>query len=239
MKLMRYYALALIKTVVCVGFFVGAGWAEDTAVTNVIADPPQIGGESDGTVQVAHVVYARDKSSECFSDHFLKRAEKDSAITTSQRLHSVKLASDELYGFPLLIMTGEGDFSLTEVERKNLRTFVQQGGLLLASSGCSSKEWDTSFRREMAKIFADVPMEPLAMDHLIFHTVYDIDKLTAKSGVPKPLEGIHIGNRLGVLYSQDGLNDTKHKKGCCCCGGNEITNAEMVNVNILVYSLLH
>jgi hypothetical protein len=213
--------------------------AEDVPLTNVIADPPQVGGESESTVKVAHVVYASNKSSECFADHFLTRAEKDSAITTSRRLHSVKLSEEEVYGFPLLIMTGEGKFTMSAAERSNLRTFVQQGGLLLASAGCSSTEWDVSFRREMAKVFADIPMQPLSMDHLIFHTVYDIERLTAKKGTPKPLEGIHLGSRLGVLYSQDGLNDTKHKKGCCCCGGNEITNAEMVNVNILVYSLLH
>jgi hypothetical protein len=40
-----------------------------------------------------------------------------------------------------------------------------------------------------------------------------------------------------VLYSQDGLNDTSNTQGCCCCGGNEITNAEQINVNILIYSL--
>ena len=47
-----------------------------------------------------------------------------------------------------------------------------------------------------------------------------------------------LGKRLGVLYSQDGLNDTSNTQGCCCCGGNEITNAEQINVNILIYSLL-
>ena len=81
-------------------------------------------------------------------------------------------------------------------------------------------------------------MEPLPHSHLIFHTVYDIEKLEAKHGTPKPLTGIHFGSRLGVLYSQDGLNDTSNSQGCCCCGGNEITNAEEINVNILVYSLL-
>ena len=234
MKRVRSFALICISLLTSV-----MSRADDTPLTNVIADPPQVGGESEGTVKVAHVVYASDKSSECFADHFLTRAEKDSAITTSGQLHTVKLSDEQVYGFPLLIMTGEGSFTMTEAERKNLRTFVQQGGLLLASAGCSSTEWDASFRREMAKVFADIRMEPLSMDHLIFHTVYDIDRLMAKKGTPKPLEGIHIGSRLGVLYSQDGLNDTKHKKGCCCCGGNEITNAEMVNVNILVYSLLH
>ena len=28
-------------------------------------------------------------------------------------------------------------------------------------------------------------------------------------------------------------------EGCCCCGGNEIENSLEVNVNILVYALLH
>lgn len=207
--------------------------------TNVIPDPVAVGGESQSTVQVAQLIYAKDKTSECFSDHFLTRAENDSAITTSRRLHSVELSSDQVYSFPLLIMTGEGEFELTEAERKNLRTFVEKGGFLLASAGCSSTEWDASFRREMATVFAEIKMEPLTMEHLIFHTVYDIDRLTAKNDAIKPLEGIHFGNRLGVLYSQDGLNDTSHTEGCCCCGGNEITNSEMVNVNILVYSLLH
>ncbi|MEL6109326.1 MAG: DUF4159 domain-containing protein [Planctomycetota bacterium] len=198
-----------------------------------------VGGESRSVVQVAQLVYAGDKSSECFSDHFLLKAEKDTALTTSRRFHTVKLASQEIYQFPLVIMTGEGEFSLTEEERKNLRQFVEKGGFLLASAGCSSTEWNQSFRREMTKVFADAPLEPLSMEHLIFHTVYDISRLEAKNADIKPLEGIHLGGRLGVLYSQDGLNDTSHTEGCCCCGGNEITNSEMVNVNILVYSLMH
>ena len=48
-----------------------------------------------------------------------------------------------------------------------------------------------------------------------------------------------IAGRLGVIYSQDGLNDTAHTHGCCCCGGNEISNCIQVNVNILAYSLLY
>ena len=57
------------------------------------------------------------------------------------------------------------------------------------------------------------PMEPLTMDHLIFHTVYDIERLTAKNSAIKPLEGIHFGNRLGVLYSQDGLERHVTRQG--------------------------
>lgn len=205
---------------------------------SVVADPNSSGGEAESVVQVANLIYAGTKTSECFADHFLRRAEQDSAISTSRRLHSVKLASEEIYNFPLLIMTGEGEFVLKPEERDNLRQFIERGGFLLASAGCSSPEWDRSFRREMATVFTDRSLEELELDHMIFHTVYDIESLQAKKGTPKPLTGIHFGSRLGVLYSQDGLNDTSNSQGCCCCGGNEITNAEQINVNILVYSLL-
>jgi hypothetical protein len=205
--------------------------------SGVVPDPAAVGGESTSIVQVANLVYAGTKTSECFADHFLRRAELDSSISTSRRLHSVKLSSDEIYNFPLLIMTGEGDFELPTEECDNLRRFVERGGFLLASSGCSSNEWNRSFRRAMVKIFADHKLEKLGQDHLVFHTVYDINKLEARHGTPQPLEGIHFGKRLGVLYSQDGLNDTSNTQGCCCCGGNEITNAEQINVNILIYSL--
>jgi hypothetical protein len=198
-----------------------------------------LGGEPESIVQVANLVYAGIKSSHCFSDHFLSRAERESAISTSRRFHAVKLSSPELFSFPLVIMTGEGDFQLPDRERDNLRRFVERGGLLLASAGCSSQDWDRAFRREMARAFPDHPLQPLGMDHPIFHTVYEIKELEAKHGKPRPLEGIALGGRVGVLYSQDGLNDTSHAQGCCCCGGNEITNAEEVNVNILAYALLY
>jgi hypothetical protein len=198
-----------------------------------------LGGEPESIVQVANLVYAGVKSSQCFSDHFLIKAQRESSIATSRRFHAVKLASDELFNFPLVIMTGEGAFQLPDRERDNLRRFVERGGFLLASAGCSSVEWDRCFRREIARTFPDHPFKPVGMEHPVFHTVYDVAELKAKHGTPHPLEGVILGGRLGVLYSQDGLNDTSHAAGCCCCGGNEITNAVQINVNILAYALTH
>jgi hypothetical protein len=206
----------------------------------VVPDPHQAGGEPDGVVQVANLVYAGTKSSRCFSDHFLVAAEKDSAVSTSRRFHAVKLSSENVFEFPLVIMTGEGDFQLTDEERQNLRRYVERGGLLLASAGCSSPEWDRAFRREMAGVFPKQELKAIAMSHPIFHTVYEIPSLsTSHGGACRPLEGIAIGGRLGVIYSQDGLNDSHSTPGCCCCGGNEIVNAVQINVNILAYSLTY
>ncbi len=238
---MLWIPLTLVGALVCLwGVRVVA--ENDTAAKQqtapMVPDPKQVGGEPESIVQVANLVYAGVKSSQCFSDHFLVAAEKDSAISTSRRFHAVKLASDELYEFPLVIMTGEGAFELTAAERKNLRQFIERGGFLLSSAGCSSPEWDRSFRNEMATVFPKHPLAALNMDHDVFHMVYDIQDLQAKHGTPRPLEGVTVGGRLGVLYSVDGLNDTAHTQGCCCCGGNEITNCVKVNVNILAYALV-
>ena len=243
-------AMAILASVWAAGFIPPeqACRAQD-ATTAVAADPArpaatipdskQMGGEPDSVVQVANLVYAGVKSSQCFSDHFLIEAEKNTAISTSRRFHAIKLASDEIYDYPLLIMTGEGSFALTEGEREHLRRYAERGGVLLASAGCSSRDWDRSFRRELAAVFPDRPLMALSLNHPVFHTVTDIEQLKAKHGQPQPLEGVDIGGRLAVLYSQDGLNDTEHTQGCCCCGGNEIANAIDVNVNILAYALTY
>jgi len=206
---------------------------------SAVPDPKQVGGEPDSIVQVANLIYAGVQSSRCFADHFLIRAEKESAISTSRRFHAVKLGSGELFDYPLVIMTGEGDFTLPDGERENLRQYVERGGFLLASAGCSSQNWDRAFRREMAQVFPACKLQTIGMEHPVFNTVYPIKELRAKHGQPRPLEGITIGGRLGALYAPDGLNDTAHTTGCCCCGGNELTNAEEINVNILAYALLY
>lgn len=222
----------------------GAGSADPAKAASAAAArtrtiDKQLGGEAESIVQVANLIYAGTKSSKCFSDHFLVKAEKESAISTSRRFHAVKLSSDELFAFPLVIMTGEGSFQLSDAERKNLRAYVDRGGFLLASAGCSSSEWDVSLRGELARVFPECPLQPIGMDHPVFHTVYEINALSAKHGTPRPLEGITVHGHLGVLYSVEGLNDTAHTQGCCCCGGNEITNALDVNVNILAYALVY
>ena len=217
----------------------GTAKAAIDAQSATVPDSKHVGGEPDGVVQVANLVYAKTKSSECFADHFLVQAEQESSISTSRRFHAVKLDSDEIYNFPLIIMTGEGAFELPDNERQNLKRFVERGGFLLASAGCSSKEWDKSFRNEMTKIFGEKRLAGIDFKHPVFHTVYDIEDFKAKHGTIQPLEGVHFEGRLGVLYSQDGLNDTAHTTGCCCCGGNEIKNCLQINVNILAYALTH
>ncbi len=196
--------------------------------------------KSDQSIRCANLIYAGTETSRCFSDQFLSSMQKLTAIPTERRFKSVKLASDELFDFPFVVMTGEASFTLTSKERKNLKKYLASGGFLLASAGCSSSKWDKAFRREIHRIFPDKALARLDMQHPVFHTVADIEKLKLKSAAPDVgLEGLTLSDKTVMIYSPHGLNDTAHTEGCCCCGGNEIKNSLQVNINILAYALLH
>jgi hypothetical protein len=195
-------------------------------------------------VQCANLVYAVNKTSICFSDRFLRRLEMETKILTEPRFIKVRLDdAKQLCNYPFAIMTGEGGFTLTERERINLRYYLSHGGFLVASAGCSDPEWTRSFRREFAHIFPGKHLKKIPMNHPLFRTVYLVRSLETSKQRHGPqaaaLEGYSIDGKLVLVLSPDGLNDTAHAENCCCCGGDEISNAEFVNVNLLAYALLH
>jgi hypothetical protein len=200
------------------------------------------GAQKQGTVKVAMVVYAKGKTGECFADGFLTTLARKSRTKISRRFTYVEMASQDIFEYPFLVMTGQGPFDLNDKERVNLKKYLNRGGLLLASSGCSNSAWAQSFSKQLAKLSLKGKLKPLAMDHAVFHTVYDIERIVAKSPTGKPIQlhGLEIAKRLVVIYSPIGLNDTSNAgDGCCCCGGNEIRDAHLINANIVAYALTH
>ncbi len=107
-------------------------------------------------------------------------------------------------------MSGDGSFELTPAQRDNLKHYIQSGGFLVASAGCGSEAWAASLRTEIAAIFPNFKLKPLAMDHPVFHTVYDIHMLgTNLGGIAAPLEGLEMDGKIVMVLSPDGLNDTQ------------------------------
>ncbi|MCE5278431.1 MAG: DUF4159 domain-containing protein [Planctomycetaceae bacterium] len=204
------------------------------------AESPASADSRQGITQCANLIYGQNKSSVCFSDEFLAQAQKDTTICTNRRFCPVKLDDNELFGYPFAVMTGEGNFILTDAQRTNLRSYLKRGGFLVASAGCSSPTWDASFRAEMHIIFPELKLQKIDLSHPIFHTVYDIDALDNKRSAGTYIEALEIDKKIVMVYSKDGLNDTSAAgPGCCCCGGNEIYVARKVNVNLLAYALTH
>lgn len=197
------------------------------------------GGKKDAQIKCANLIYAGTKSSVCFSDKFLKTVSQKTKIDVAPKFTAVKSSSEKLFEYPFSIMTGEGSFTMLEQERRNLRSYLTRGGFLLASASCSSPEWSTSFRREFRRIFPKGKLKSIPLSHPIYHTMFDIKKVSLKGSGTTLLEGYEVDGRIVLVYSPEGLNDTPNVKGCCCCGGNEVRNCHEVNANVFTYALTH
>jgi hypothetical protein len=198
------------------------------------------GGGTDMTeIQCGNLIYQGTKSSVCFADRFLTQARLETNLRVAASFYPVKLDADELFDTPFCVFSGDKNFTLTQHERDNLKKYLLNGGFILASPSCSDEHWDASFRREIKLCFPDLSLSRIPMSHPIFSVVNKIPRLTDKYGRPTLIEGLEIDGRLAVVYSKDGLNDVSHAEGCCCCGGNQITECLRVNVNVLTYALLY
>lgn len=197
---------------------------------------------SEGLVRVAMLKYGiQQKTSHCFSNAFMKLLATETDIRLDGSFDAVELESEQIYDYPFAIMTGEGSFELTEAEVQNLRRFLQRGGFLLASAGCSNPAWNESFKKVLERTLPEAAEKELTLSHPVFQTVYQIREFQSKKPRTKVrIYGIEIDGRLAVVRSPEGLNDTQNAGGgCCCCGGNEIRNAKFINANVLVYALMH
>ena len=194
----------------------------------------------EGAVECGNLIYAGNRTSRCFSDEFLTTVQQKTSIATERRFKAVKLAGEELFTIPFVIMTGEGDFTLTAKERENLKKYLENGGFLLASASCSNRPWGQAFEREIRALFGNDALKDIPISHEIFRTVFNIEKIDLSNpATDSPVRGLTLNGKIVVVYSPEGLNDSSNAEGCCCCGGNEIRNALQINANILAYALLH
>ena len=242
MKTAGFNILKYVCCLVAIAMAVSSVHAQRRAVRGVsqTRGSPRSVARDEAVVKCANLVYAGSKTSKCFSDKFLSTVERETNIVPGKRFEPVKLANKELFKYPFSVMTGEGQFRLFEAERINLKSYLMRGGFLLASAGCSSQDWDRSFRSEIKRMFPEMDLQKIPMDHKLFDTVFDIDSLNLKKSIGSAvLEGLIIDDRIVLVYSSDGLNDNANVQGCCCCGGNEIKNSQEVNVNVFTYSLTH
>ena len=172
-------------------------------------------------------------------------------VGTDQR--EVTLAEQNLFNYHLVFMHGRHDFRLSDAERGQLRTYVDRGGMILADAVCASPAFDRAFRREMAAVFPDAPMERMAADHALFSTSYGgFDLATVSRRDPQrgegraeanlrkvqpELEGIKFADSYRVLYSPYDLSCALENHESLECKGYTREDAARIGINVVLYSL--
>lgn len=168
--------------------------------------------------------------------NYLKKNTTIDVVETPQ-FTSVDIASDDMFNYPFIYITGHGNISFTEAEVKRMREYLERGGFLYADDDYGM---DESFRREMKKVFPDQEMKELPFDHPIYHSFYDFPK-----GLPKTHEhdskpaqgfGYFINGRLCVYYTYE-TNITDAWTNDHDDPSDKMDEAFRMGTNIIVYAL--
>jgi len=141
--------------------------------------------------------------------NLLRAIREGTALEVEPREHVVTLHGLDLWDYPFIYMTGHGNVRFTDDEVITLRRYLENGGFLHADDNYGM---DTSFRREMARVFPDKPLVDVPLDHPVYHIVYDfprgIPKIHEHDGKPAQGLGVFVNGRLAVYYSyQSDLGD--------------------------------
>ena len=123
-------------------------------------------------------------------------------ISKSPRIVSV--GSEDLYSFPIVLMTGHGNIYLSDDEAKNLKNYLISGGFLHISDNYGL---DKFIRRELKKVFSKLELIEIPVNHPIYNQSYKFPK-----GIPKIHEhdkkqaegfGLFHNGRLVVFYDYE------------------------------------
>ena len=200
-------------------------------------------------------------------NNLLRVVSRETGVRVSTDERELVLDDARVFGYQLLFLHGRNAFRLGEPQRKQLRTYVERGGVVFGDAVCGSEEFAKSFRREMRAAFsadawgeipATHPMFTSAMGGFDVRTVGRRDPRRGVSGGglrgvsggggggplksdvrqgAPELEGIKLGERYGVIFSRYDLSCALEKHESLECHGYTREDAARLGLNIVLYAL--
>ncbi|MEX0977607.1 MAG: DUF4159 domain-containing protein [Pirellulales bacterium] len=175
-------------------------------------------------------------------------------LRVEEQPRELSITDPQLFRYHLVFMHGRHSFRLTPAERKQLRTYLERGGMLFADAICSSREFGQSFAQEMAELFPDHKLERIGVNHPLFSPAFGGDDLslverrepqrgaadgplksTVRQGEPF-LEGLKLGDRYAVIFSKFDISCALENHESLECEGYTRKDAARIGLNVLLYS---
>lgn len=194
--------------------------------------------------QIARVKYSgggdwyNDQTSEV---NLLKFINKNTTIRVKPVYEFVDLASDNLFLYPVIFLTGHGNINFTLQEARNLKIYLENGGFLYIDDDYGL---DKYIRQEMKKVFPEQDFVELPFNHGIYSIHFKFPNGLPKihkhdDKDPKGL-GLFSNGRLCVFYTYetnladgwadpDVHNDPEFKR----------EEALKMGTNIIIWALTH
>jgi hypothetical protein len=185
----------------------------------------------------------------------LQRAlSQEAGIRVSTDERNLEIGSDRIFDYHLVFLHGRTDFRLTAKQREQLKQYVTRGGMILGDAVCASEAFARAFRREMAAIFPEAPLERIPADHPMFTTEFggfDLKTVTrrdpqrtgqggATSNLRKVeplLEGLRVADHYAVIFSPYDLSCALENHESLECRGYIREDAARIGINVVMYTL--
>lgn len=193
-----------MKRLIIIGFVFFFGMSASLAQEKPL---PMKSDKFPSQVRIARLKYSgggdwyNDPSEEV---NLLNFVHQNTGIDVDPEYTFVELSDEKLFSYPILFMTGHGNAVFSEYEVKRLREYLEAGGFLYADDDYGL---DKAFRREIKKVFPDLPLVELPFSYGLFHVHYEFPRGVPKThehdGKPPQAFGIFLNGRLVVLYTYE------------------------------------
>ncbi len=171
--------------------------------------------------------------------NLVKFCNKELGTAISSEVPYVEAASQDIYMYPMIHMTGHGNVVFSSAESENLRTYLTAGGFLHIDDNYGMDEF---IRVELKKLFPSNDLVELPFDHPIFHQKYDFNglpKIHEHDGKRPQAFGIIIDGRLVCLYTYEtDLGDGWEDQAVHNDPQNKRLEALQMGANILIYAFM-
>jgi uncharacterized protein DUF4159 len=186
--------------------------------------------------------------------NLLRVISHETGLRVSTDRRELSLGDPQLFSYQVVFLHGRQSFRLSDAERKQLRTYVERGGVVISDAICGSEEFAKSFRAEMAAIFPKRPLEAIPANHRMFTTTlggFDLKTVSRREPqrteggslktqvrqVEPELEGIRFDDRYGVIFSRYDLSCALEKHDSLECPGYTREDAAKIGLNVVLYAL--
>lgn len=134
--------------------------------------------------------------------NLLNYIKQNTNIAVKPEYKFVDIASDEIFSYPFLFMTGHGNIVFSNSEAERLKKYLEAGGFLYIDDDYGL---DKPMRREMKKVFPNNDFVELPFSHPMYHIFFNFPygppKTHEHDNKPPQGFGIFINNRLAVYYT--------------------------------------
>ena len=108
--------------------------------------------------------------------NFSYRLQQLTSLNVDPNGKVLRLTDSELYEYPFIYMSNVQNMYLSTQEATGLRTYLLNGGFLMADDFWTPRAW-RHVKREMEQVFPNSEPRELRLDHETFHLVYDLKKM--------------------------------------------------------------